>query len=358
MEEQAKSEETQVEPTWESLEHDKEQLRQERDEILAEPLDKDMNAGSSWWIFWVAVAVVVFFWGVNLSLSFPKWGIESLEWDGKAGSLGDMFGMSNALFSGLALAFVVFTLFMQKEELKLQREEMSRQRKELKLQRVESRIGVIEQRQANLTSKEDLRVQQELADAMRQNAQVQALQIVYSQYEELKGKGQATPRQLVILATARETFEKIGKVGGPYNYNEWPSIWINLLLQVLDPLHYYLIHNHEGLDDANRLDNYSHLIQIAQETVLRIEPVEAEIALRMPRILHLLGTGSQQIRIKGKKYTDQVVLTELREIVIVAIRILKQPDFSYIGVSQISWFQQCVAQMKVHDPGLFEISKP
>lgn len=58
---------------------------------------------------------------------------------------GDMFGVVNALFSGLALGGVIYTIFLQKDELKLQRKELRETRKEfesqndtLKLQRFEN----------------------------------------------------------------------------------------------------------------------------------------------------------------------------------------------------------------------------
>lgn len=61
------------------------------------------------------------------------------------GTFGDMFGSVNALFSGLALAGIILTILMQKQELKLQRDELSETRKEfatqnetLKLQRFEN----------------------------------------------------------------------------------------------------------------------------------------------------------------------------------------------------------------------------
>jgi hypothetical protein len=53
------------------------------------------------------------------------------------GTFGDKFGAVNALFSGLAFAGLIATLFYQKEELKLQREELQQTREELKGQREE-----------------------------------------------------------------------------------------------------------------------------------------------------------------------------------------------------------------------------
>lgn len=47
------------------------------------------------------------------------------------GQFGDMFGSINALFSGLALAGVVLTLFMQHHELGLQRRELALTRDQL-----------------------------------------------------------------------------------------------------------------------------------------------------------------------------------------------------------------------------------
>jgi len=61
------------------------------------------------------------------------------------GTIGDMFGSINALFSGLALAGIILTIMLQRKELKLQREELRDTRKEfetqnetLKLQRFEN----------------------------------------------------------------------------------------------------------------------------------------------------------------------------------------------------------------------------
>lgn len=49
-------------------------------------------------------------------------------------SFGDMFGSVNALFSGLALAGIIFTILLQKEELGLQRKELKDTRHEFEIQ--------------------------------------------------------------------------------------------------------------------------------------------------------------------------------------------------------------------------------
>jgi uncharacterized protein HemX len=48
------------------------------------------------------------------------------------GTLGDMFGAVNALFSGLAFAGVIYAIYLQREELSLQRKELELTRRELK----------------------------------------------------------------------------------------------------------------------------------------------------------------------------------------------------------------------------------
>ncbi|GJM17207.1 MAG: hypothetical protein DHS20C13_25340 [Thermodesulfobacteriota bacterium] len=47
------------------------------------------------------------------------------------GTFGDSFGAINSLFSGLALAGIIYTIFLQRKELKLQRLELLETRKEL-----------------------------------------------------------------------------------------------------------------------------------------------------------------------------------------------------------------------------------
>ena len=50
------------------------------------------------------------------------------------GPYGDMFGMINSLFSGFALAGIIFTILLQRQELRYQREELRATREEFKQQ--------------------------------------------------------------------------------------------------------------------------------------------------------------------------------------------------------------------------------
>lgn len=55
----------------------------------------------------------------------------------KAASVGDSFGSLNSLFSGLAFAILIGTIYLQKNELELQRQELSLTREEIRLTREE-----------------------------------------------------------------------------------------------------------------------------------------------------------------------------------------------------------------------------
>jgi len=57
------------------------------------------------------------------------WRIESWE---LRGQFGDMFGVVNALFSGLAFGGVIYAILLQREDLALQREELTLTRAELR----------------------------------------------------------------------------------------------------------------------------------------------------------------------------------------------------------------------------------
>jgi septal ring factor EnvC (AmiA/AmiB activator) len=52
------------------------------------------------------------------------------DWS-ERGTMGDMFGVINALFSGLAFAGLIFTIILQRQEITTNREEIEMNRKEL-----------------------------------------------------------------------------------------------------------------------------------------------------------------------------------------------------------------------------------
>lgn len=96
--------------------------------------------------FWASLSGFVFIAIVIVSLWAANFFIMPWLFSGadggtaNAGTAGDMFGGLTALFSGLAFAGLVTTLFMQRKELTLQRKELTLQRKELSQTRHEFRI--------------------------------------------------------------------------------------------------------------------------------------------------------------------------------------------------------------------------
>jgi len=76
------------------------------------------------WVLVLILIVVTAIWGLSGWFLYPLG-------DVKRGTFGDMFGAVNSLFSGLAFAALIFTIFMQREELLLQRQELEYTRIEL-----------------------------------------------------------------------------------------------------------------------------------------------------------------------------------------------------------------------------------
>lgn len=77
-------------------------------------------------VIWMSVGVIIVWvlsalWIYN---ALPNWS--------DRGTVGDMFGAVNALFSGLAFAALIYTILLQREEIKTNRKEIELNRKELK----------------------------------------------------------------------------------------------------------------------------------------------------------------------------------------------------------------------------------
>lgn len=96
---------------------------------------------TSGWVFLVITTVVFAIWALNYYF-MTKW----FGQPDSPGTGGDLFGAATSLFSGLAFAGLIYTLFMQKQELKLQREQLKKQNEELKDTRKEFEIQRFESR--------------------------------------------------------------------------------------------------------------------------------------------------------------------------------------------------------------------
>lgn len=107
--------------------------------------------------------------GALLILIVVVWGVSGLVLRGHAGrgTFGDMFGAVNALFSGCAFATLIFTVWMQREELSLQRRELELTRKEMSGQKEQlaSQASTLKLQQFENTFFSLLRTQQDIVNA-------------------------------------------------------------------------------------------------------------------------------------------------------------------------------------------------
>lgn len=89
-------------------------MKEETDnDDLNDDLNNDLRNGI------LLIVLVILLWLVFGIISYyilPKWS--------ERGQLGDMFGVVNSLFSGLAFAGVIYTILLQRKELSLQRKEL------------------------------------------------------------------------------------------------------------------------------------------------------------------------------------------------------------------------------------------
>lgn len=93
---------------------------------------KDSKLGIRQYVFLSIVVVLI--WGISITTIyyiFPDWT--------SRGGFGDTFGAVNALFSGLALAGIVYALLLQRAELGMQREELRMNREVMRGQLDEMR---------------------------------------------------------------------------------------------------------------------------------------------------------------------------------------------------------------------------
>ena len=91
----------------------------------------------------LAVILIIGLWLLNFFIAKPLT---------HRGTLGDMFGAVNALFSGLAFAGIIIALFFQRIDLKNQFEELHQTRKEFKKQNETLELQKFENRFFNLLS--------------------------------------------------------------------------------------------------------------------------------------------------------------------------------------------------------------
>jgi len=95
----------------------------------------------------VMIVMVLVLFLANLCLVFLPYD------ENERGTFGDQFGAVNALFSGLAFAGLIYTIILQRRDLKLQRRDLRLQREELALTRKEMEEQTAEFEKQNETLK-------------------------------------------------------------------------------------------------------------------------------------------------------------------------------------------------------------
>jgi hypothetical protein len=85
-------------------------------------------------------------------LGFWWFVVYTIDDTSKRGQFGDMFGAVNALFSGLAFAGIIFTILLQRDELRLQRKELRQNRLELRGQKLQLQAQTETLRRQNFES--------------------------------------------------------------------------------------------------------------------------------------------------------------------------------------------------------------
>lgn len=84
-----------------------------------------------WKLILIAFIIVIVLWSLNFLILINKT---------ERGILGDMFGVVNSLFSGLAFAGIIITIYLQRDELRLQRKELEETRNEFITQNITLRL--------------------------------------------------------------------------------------------------------------------------------------------------------------------------------------------------------------------------
>lgn len=161
----------------------------------------------------LSVLVCVAYWLV-LAGAVPKWE--------HRGQFGDSFGSLNALFSALALAGVVWTLVMQRQELSLQREELRLTREELKRSAEAQKETAESVRKSAETAQSALRMQGILAATYSMEFQPDPSERAW------KGRTKlvlVNPSTLVLAATVRCSFRVEGNLADSLPEYDGKAFW-------------------------------------------------------------------------------------------------------------------------------------
>ncbi len=227
------------------------------------------------------VASIILIWFVSALLLYFTY-----ENPADRGAFGDMFGAVNALFSGLALAGVIYTIFLQSKELALQRDELKQTRSVFEKQQFESTFfQLLKLQQANLneidihiTTRRGNEIIKETTK-VGQNALLEFQKILNRDYvdkslvdnkmDETKLKDNLT-RYFEIdmtnnLTVYISTLSNVIEFTNMYNHSD-KEFYLQLVTNQLSPIEkYYLFHK---IQTQNQIaDNYINMTKNIPESL-------------------------------------------------------------------------------------------
>jgi hypothetical protein len=150
-------------------------------------MNNDETLGKRAEPIWPFIAMIVlilalacaYWWGLSAYIPLSGEEASSLR-----GQFGDMFGGLNALFSGLAFAVLIYTMWLQRKELRLQRVELADTRKEL------ARAAAAQEKAEGALCKQNA--------ALQISAAIEALRARIERYDTQIGAMKELPRNSVL----------------------------------------------------------------------------------------------------------------------------------------------------------------
>ncbi|WP_077165964.1 hypothetical protein [Acinetobacter genomosp. 33YU] len=157
-------------------------------------------------IIFVLLLWIIYPLGLKFFLSSNDWNI--------LGTFGDTYGALNTLFSGLAFAVLILSLFLQRKELEAQRIELEAQRQEIK------ESNTIAEAQRKITEQQATLIEQQIKDA-----NVQSFYQLLFQYLEEKNRK--------VIASSSAGISGLQTMQGFYNafkrafdqYNDYERVY-------------------------------------------------------------------------------------------------------------------------------------
>lgn len=182
----------------------------------------DKKKEQSYLLVLIVVALfIIGLWLANLFL---------LKNDANRGTFGDMFGVVNALFSGLALAGVIYAILLQRVELKLQRKELEKTREQIEGQKLqlEAQNKTMQLQQFENTYFQMVSLYNEIVDK------------VHNPYDRIKGKQAVSAfwNSLKQEASLAKTKAELGKTIRDFFLKENRHLIYHYIQHVLNTLHF------------------------------------------------------------------------------------------------------------------------